>query len=193
MENTLYVSVIVLTVISLIQLIILLIFMSWNRGTKLNNPESQSNIPFTEQELKGLLSKSDEELQELATEITNGDVDVLRLLFQEWLDIYNKEKHIYTASELQVILTYNQNLLEFIDTIIELTIVEHSDLQRMIDEEYNPVKLDDEIKIISTEVFSAINRNILDSVMIVNREYIYGYIIKQTRHILISVILDNQK
>lgn len=151
-----------------------------------------SDIPIPEKLLEELMRKPDEELTELADEITNGDVDELRLVFSMWMRVYQSNKKTYTASELQIILKFNQDLLGFIDQLIMISVEGRADLQTSVNNEYNPATLDKEISEISTEVYNAVKQSIVWTEPLLSKEYVNQYIIRRTRHVLLQIVIRNQ-
>ena len=151
-----------------------------------------SDIPIPEKLLEELMKKPDEELAEFAAEITDGDVDELRLVFSMWMRVYKSNKKTYTASELQIILKFNQDLLGFIDQLIMISVEGRADLQTSVSNEYNPATLDKEISDISTEVYNAVKQSIVWTEPLLSKEYVNQYIIRRTRHVLLQIVIRDQ-
>ena len=151
-----------------------------------------SDIPIPEKLLEELMKKPDEELAEFAAEITDGDVDELRLIFSMWMRVYQSNKKTYTASELQIILKFNQDLLGFIDQLIMISVEGRADLQTSVNNEYSPATIDKEISEVSTEVYNAVKQSIVWTEPLLSEEYVNQYIIRRTRHVLLQIVIRDQ-
>lgn len=150
-----------------------------------------SDIPIPEKLIEELMDKPDEELVDFANEIADGNVDNLRLIFSMWLRVYQSNKKTYTASELQLILKFNQDLLGFIDQLITIAVEGRADLQISVNNEYNPATIDKEITEVSTEVYNAVKQSISWTEPLLSKEYVNQYIIRRTRHVLLQIVIQN--
>ena len=89
-------------------------------------------------------------------------------------------------------LDYNQNLLLFIDSMIELELVNEKRFELFLNKNDKNLDIDKVLKSISTTVFESLNPDIYTSSdNIVTAEYLMNYIQKKTFMVCMSYIQNN--
>ena len=112
--------------------------------------------------------------------------------FITYEETINKLKSSVPTLSIDRRLDYNQNLLLFIDSMIELELVNEKRFELFLNKNDKNLDIDKVLKSISTTVFESLNPDIYTSSdNIVTAEYLMNYIQKKTFMVCMSYIQNN--